>query len=93
MLKERCNLQSPTFHVLVLVPPPLGLAESDAVDDRGVVELVRDDGVFLADQLLEDSGVGVKAAGVKDGILLAMEAGDLALNVLQESINGACTRC
>ena len=35
-------------HVAVCVAKPLGLAEANPIDDRGVIELVRDDGVLLA---------------------------------------------
>ena len=60
----------------------LGLAKPDAVDDGRVVELVRDDDVIGSQQLLENSGVGVEAAGVQDGVLTAVELGDLALQIL-----------
>lgn len=67
----------------MLVSVLFGLAEADAVDDGGVVELVREDGVLGAEDLLEEAGVGVEAAGVQDGVLAAVELGNLALEVLQ----------
>ena len=67
----------------MLVTVLFGLAEADAVDDGGVVELVREDGVLGAEDLLEEAGVGVEAAGVQDGVLAAVELGNLALEVLQ----------
>ncbi len=42
-------------HVAVGVPLALRLAEPDAVDDRGVVERVGDDGVRLVEQRLEEA--------------------------------------
>ena len=72
-----------TFHVLMLVSVLFGLAQPDAVDDGGVVELVREDGVLGAEDLLEEAGVGVEAAGVQDGVLAAVELGNLALEVLK----------
>ena len=61
-------------HVVVGVAEAPGLAEADAVDDRGVVEGVGDDRVLLAEQGLEEAGVGVEAGGVEDGVLGAEEA-------------------
>ncbi len=75
--------ESPTVHVPVGVSELFGLAEPDAVDDGGVVELVGKDGVVGPQQLLEDARVGVEAAGVRDGGLATVEAGDLGLEVLE----------
>ena len=55
----------------------MGLAEANAIDDGGVVQLVRDDGVFRSQQDLEQAGVGVETADVQNGVLAAMEAGNL----------------
>jgi hypothetical protein len=43
------------------VPVPLGPAQADPVDDRGVVERVGDDGVVLAEERLEEAAVRVEA--------------------------------
>ncbi len=48
-------------HVAVRIAMALGLAEADAVDDRGVVERVGDDRVLLAEQRLEEAAVRVEA--------------------------------
>ena len=63
-------------HVAVGVAVALGPAEPDAVDDRGVVERVGDDGVLLAEERLEEPAVGVEAGGVEDRVLRAEEARD-----------------
>src|SRR5450759_4915709 len=47
-------------HIRVLVAKPPGLGQADPVNERGVVELVGDDRVLLAEQCLEDATVGVK---------------------------------
>ena len=52
----------------VRVAVPARLGEPDAVDDRGVVEGVGDDGVLLPEQRLEDPAVGVEAGGEEDGV-------------------------
>ena len=62
-------------HLVVLVAPALGLAQANAVDDGGVVELVADDGVGLAQQRFEQTAVGVKSGRVQDGVFGAQESG------------------
>lgn len=47
-----------------------------------MVQLVRDQGVLLAQKGLEHSQVGVKAGGIQDGILHAQKFGDLPLQFL-----------
>ena len=69
---RRLGLAQPGLQVgdvAVAVAVPLRLAQADAVDDRGVVELVADDGVLLAEERLEEAAVGVEAGGVEDGVL------------------------
>ncbi len=51
----------------------LSFAESDSVDDGGMVELVGDDCVIRTEKLLEDSGVGVKTTCVQNGVLAGMK--------------------
>ena len=70
---------------LVRVAVALGLAEPDAVDDRGVVERVGDDRVLLAEQRLEEPAVGVEARGVEDRVLGAEEARDGRLELLVDA--------
>ena len=76
-------------HVVVLVAEALGLAEADAVDDGGVVQLVGDDGVLGPQDGLEEAAVGVEAGGVKDGVLLANEPGDTPFQLLVDVLGAA----
>ena len=69
-------------HVGVGVAVSLGLAQTHAVDDGGVVEGVGDDGVLIVQQGLEHTAVGVEAGCVEDGVLCAKELGDLGLELL-----------
>ena len=46
----------------------LGLAEADAVDDRGVIERVGNDGVLVTEQCFEQPAVGVEARAVEDRV-------------------------
>ena len=66
----------------MLVSVLFGLAQPDAVDDGRVVELVREDRILRAENLFEQSRVGVEAAGVQDGVLATMELGNLLFEVL-----------
>ena len=63
-------------HVRVGEAVALGLAQPNAVDDRGVVQAVRDDGVLGPEQRLEDAAVGVEGGGEQDGVLEAEIVGD-----------------
>ena len=60
----------------------LGLAQSDAVDDGGVVELVRKHRILRAQNLFEEPCIRVETAGVQNGVLATMELGDLVFEVL-----------
>ena len=69
-------------HVVVGVAVAPRLAEPHAVDDRGVVQRVRDDRVLLAEQRLEQPAIGVEAGAVEDRVLHAEKRGDLRLELL-----------
>jgi hypothetical protein len=65
--------------VAVRVAEPLRLRQPDAVDDRRVVQLVRDHGILVAEERLEDSAVGVEAGREEDRVLGPEPFGDLRL--------------
>ena len=65
----RLELRLEVGHVGVPVAVALRLAEPDAVDDRGVVELVGDDRVLGAEQGLEQAAIGVEAGRIEDRVL------------------------
>ena len=69
-------------HVRVGEAVALGLAQPDAVDDRGVVQAVGDDGVLGPEQGFEDAAVGVKGGREQDRVLEAEIVGDGALQLL-----------
>ena len=75
------ELRLEVAHVGVLVDEALRLAEANAVDDRGVVQLVGEDGVLGAQKGLEDAAVGVEARGVEDRVLHAEELRDPLLQL------------
>ena len=55
--------------VAVRVPESRGLAEPDPVDDRRVVEGVRDDGIIWSEQRLEEPAVRVEARAEQDRVV------------------------
>ena len=76
-------------HVQVLVAETLGLAETNTIDNGGMVELIRDDGVFSTENALKYSSIGVKAARVENGVFSAMELADLLLQLLVDVLGPA----
>ena len=76
-------------HVAIGEAVAPGLAEPDAVDDRGVVEGVGNDCVFLAEQRLEQPAIGVEAGGEQDGVVLLQIAGDRFLEAAVERLRPA----
>ena len=73
----------------MVVDEALGLAQADAVDDRGVVEGVGDDGVLGAQEALEEAAVGVEAGGIEDGVLHLEKSGDLLLQLQVQVLRSA----
>ena len=80
--RASCELGLQVGHVVVLVAKPLGLAEPDAVDDRGVVQLVGDHRILGPQDRLEQAAVGVPAGRVEDRVFRAEELGDRSLQLL-----------
>ena len=61
-------------HVVVPVAPALRLAQADAIDDGGVVQLVADDGVLLPQERLKEPAVGIECRRVQNRVFHAQEA-------------------
>ena len=53
----------------MFVSESFGFAESDSINDRGVIESVADDCVFGTKDGLEETRIGIESAGEKDGVL------------------------
>lgn len=71
-----------TTHVTVVVTETLGLAKTDAINDTGVVQRVRDNSVLPGQDGFKDTGVSIEARSVKDGVLGAIELCQLLLKIL-----------
>ena len=68
------ELRLKVCHVSVLVAIAGGLAETDAVDDRGVIEFVGDDGIAVVEEDFEDASVCVEARREQDRCVGAKQA-------------------
>ena len=74
-------------HVGVGITVALGLAQAHTVDDRGVVEGVGDDGVFLGEERAEETAVGVEAGGIEYGVLGMEVVADGSLKLLVDVLS------
>ncbi len=57
-------------------PQPLRLAQPYAINDGRMVQLVADHCILGRQDRLKQACIGVKAGGVQDGVLGAVESGD-----------------
>ena len=57
------------LHVGVGIAVALSLAQTHTVNDRGVVQRVRNDGIVGSEQWLKHTAVGIEASSVKNGVL------------------------
>lgn len=58
-----------TFHIAVRISRLLRPTQPNSIDDRGVIEFIRENRIFRSQHRLEDAGVGVKAGRIQDCIL------------------------
>jgi len=63
------ELRLEVTHVAVLVAIALRLAEPDAVNYGGVIQLIGDDRVLGAENRFEEAAIGVEARRIKDCIV------------------------
>lgn len=71
-----------TAHVTVVVTETFGLAKTDAIDDTGVVQRVRDNSVLRGQDSFKDTRISVEARSVEDGVFGAIELCQLLLKIL-----------
>jgi len=76
-------------HVRIRVAMAFGLAQPDAVDNRGVIECIGDDRVFGVQQRFEQAAIGIEAGSIQNRIVLAMEVGNNALEFLVQILRAA----
>ncbi len=73
-------------HVAVAITETTRFAQSNAVDDRCVVELVADHHVVLVQQGFEQAAVGVETRRIKNGILDTEESRDPSLQLFVDRL-------
>ena len=69
-------------HVVVGIAEALCLGEPHAVDDRGMVERIRDNGILFRQQRLEQTAIGIEAGGIEDRRFHAQEGRNPRLELL-----------
>ena len=69
-------------HVTVGITVTHCLAKTHTIDDRRMVERIRDDRILFRQQRFEKSSVGIKTSGIKDRVFRSEEIGDDALEFL-----------
>ena len=70
------------LHVGILITIALGLAKAHAVDDAGMVQGIRDDGVLVGKERTKQASVGIEASGIKDSVLCLEVIADGSLQLL-----------
>ena len=66
----------------MVVAVTLGLAQTNTVDDRSVVQLIGNHSILSIEQSLEETTVGIEAARVQDAVLHSVELGNQSLQLL-----------
>ena len=76
-------------HVVVPVDQAPGTAETDSVDDRGVVELIGNDGRVLVEERLEDAAVCIECRRIEKRVVHAQEFRKGLLQILMDLLGAA----
>ena len=76
-------------HVGIGVAIAFGFAEAYAVNDGSMVQGVRDDGVFLGEEGLEHTAIGVETSGVENGVFSLEVVGDGCFQFLVDVLRSA----
>mmetsp|Transcript_65596 Transcript_65596/g.140220 ORF Transcript_65596/g.140220 Transcript_65596/m.140220 type:complete len:358 (+) Transcript_65596:63-1136(+) len=76
-------------HVEVVVAVTLSLAETDAIDDGGMVQGVGDHSILRPEACLKEPGVGIEARWEENGVLCAMELADRSFQLLVDVLRAA----
>ena len=62
-------------HVIVGIAIAFGLAQPHAVNDRSVVQTVRDDRIFRPQKRLKQSAIGIETCRKQDRVIFAQKRG------------------
>ena len=64
---------SQVSHIVVVVTITFCLAETNAVDDAGMVQFVTDDSILSGEDGLKQTAIGIKTGRVKDRVIHSEE--------------------
>lgn len=78
-----------TFHIAVRISRLLRPTQPNSIDDRGVIEFIRENRIFRSQHRLEDAGVGVKAGRIQDCILALVKFRQLSFQLFVNVLRSA----
>ena len=76
-------------HVVVLVAVARRLAQPDAVDDRCMIQRIRDDRVLLVEQRLEHAAIGIECRRIQNRVFHSEKIRQRALQLLVDGLRAA----
>ena len=77
------------LHIHVLVAESARLAESDTINDGGMIELIRNDRIFCRQTSFEKPGIRVESGRVQDRIVEFVERSDFTFELLMDVLRTA----
>ena len=83
------QLRLQILHVAVAIAQARSFAQTDAVDDAGMVQLVGNDGVLGLQQRFKQAAVGVEAGTVEEGVFAAQERAQTLFQLLVQRLRAA----
>ena len=83
------QLRAQVVHVVVFVFVAFRLRKAHAVDDRGVIQFIGNDGIVRASDRLKEAAVRVKAGRIQNGVVRAHKVRNAALQFLVDLLRAA----
>ncbi len=76
-------------HVIVPVAKSLSLTQTDAIDDAGMIELIRNDGILICQQSFEESTIRIETGAVQDCVFGSEEFAELCFQMTMDGLSPA----
>jgi len=77
------------LHVIVAIPVTLRLAEPDPVDDAGMVQLVRNNGIIRPQKCFKQACIRIETGCVENGVVHSQELRQASLKLLVNRLGSA----
>ena len=77
------------IHVVVLVTKTTCLAQSDAVNNAGMVQCVADNGVLVVEQRFKQAAIGIETRGIQNRVLSAQVLADATFEFFVNGLRAA----